>query len=94
MSFISLDDIVFVEGDSAYSIFHLVNQKKLVISKTLSFVEELLDEPYFFRVHKSYMVALNKIESVEKDMIKIKTHLIPISDTFKKLFFEQILPSF
>jgi two-component system LytT family response regulator len=63
MSFISLDNIIYVEGDSAYSIFHLVNQKKVVISKTLAYVEEILDEPYFFRVHKSYIANLKYVEN-------------------------------
>lgn len=40
----------------------MVNQK-IVISKTLSFVEELLDEPFFFRVHKSYIANLKYVEN-------------------------------
>ncbi len=63
MTFISLHDIIFVEADSAYSIFHMLNQKKIVISKTLSYVEELLDDPGFFRVHKSYIINLKYVEN-------------------------------
>ncbi|MBK9255058.1 MAG: response regulator transcription factor [Saprospiraceae bacterium] len=63
MIFISLHDIIFVEADSAYSIFHMANQKKIVISKTLSYVEELLDDPGFFRVHKSFIINLNYVEN-------------------------------
>jgi len=42
------------------------------------------------RVHKSFMVSLNKIESIERDRIRIKDVLIPISETYKKSFFELI----
>jgi two-component system LytT family response regulator len=63
MTFISLNDIIFVEADSAYSIFHMLNQKKIVISKTLSYVEELLDDPCFFRVHKSFIINLKYVEN-------------------------------
>ncbi|MFZ1514632.1 MAG: LytTR family DNA-binding domain-containing protein [Saprospiraceae bacterium] len=63
LTFISLNDIVFVEADSAYSIFHMVSQKKIVISRTLSYVEELLDDPGFFRVHKSYIINLAYVEN-------------------------------
>jgi DNA-binding LytR/AlgR family response regulator len=42
------------------------------------------------RVHKSYMVALDKIVSVERDRIKIKDVMIPISETYKKFFLELI----
>lgn len=42
------------------------------------------------RVHKSYMVALNKIESIERSRIKIANQIIPISETYKELFFQII----
>jgi len=42
------------------------------------------------RVHKSFMVSLAKIESIERDRIKIRDILIPISDTYKEVFYELI----
>ena len=42
------------------------------------------------RVHKSFMVSLDKIESVEKDCIRIDDTYIPISDSYKKMFYEHI----
>ncbi|MFT5748268.1 MAG: two-component system LytT family response regulator [Saprospiraceae bacterium] len=42
------------------------------------------------RVHKSYMIALNKIESIERNRIKIGGQLIPISETYKAFFYAQI----
>jgi DNA-binding LytR/AlgR family response regulator len=41
----------------------------------------------FVRVHKSYLVALDKIESIERDRIRIQTSLIPISDTYREKFY-------
>jgi DNA-binding LytR/AlgR family response regulator len=60
--------------------------------QTFKDFEQEISPKIICRVHKSYMVALNKIESVEKDLIKINNQLIPISDSYKKLFFGQILP--
>jgi DNA-binding LytR/AlgR family response regulator len=53
-------------------------------------LEEMLHEPQFCRVHKSYFVAINKIEYIERKHIKIGTERIPISDTYQKHFFELI----
>ena len=50
-------------------------------------LEELLPSDNFIRVHKSFMVAVNKIESIEKLRIKIGNELIPISETYKVAFF-------
>ena len=56
------------------------------------FKEFVLDIPsnLICRVHKSFMVALDKIDSVERDRIRIKDVIIPISETYKKSFFELI----
>jgi DNA-binding LytR/AlgR family response regulator len=51
-------------------------------------MEDMLPEANFCRVHKSYIVALDKIESIERNRIKIGDMIIPISDTYKKPFFD------
>ena len=52
--------------------------------------EKVIPPGVVCRVHKSYMVALHKIESIERNRIKIADQLIPISDTYKDLFFQLI----
>jgi DNA-binding LytR/AlgR family response regulator len=52
--------------------------------------EDTFPAENFCRVHKSYMVAISKIESIEKNRIKIGNTLIPISESYKKDFFERI----
>jgi two-component system, LytTR family, response regulator len=59
--FIALDEIVSLQADSNYTIIHLKDLQKLVISKTLKDFEELLDEHRFARIHKSYIVNLNYV---------------------------------
>jgi DNA-binding LytR/AlgR family response regulator len=53
-------------------------------------IEEVLPEHQFCRVHRSYFVALNKIESIERRHIKIADQHIPIGDTYQKAFFDLI----
>jgi len=62
ISFIEVDDIVSLQADSNYTIIHMNNMKKLVISKTLKDFEELLDQTQFARIHKSYIVNLRYIK--------------------------------
>ncbi len=52
--------------------------------------EATVSEQILCRVHKSYMVAPGKIDSIEKDGIRIGEVLIPVSDTYRKPFFELI----
>ena len=52
--------------------------------------EKLIPSNLVCRVHKSYMVALNKIESIERSRIKIADQLIPVSETYKEAFFHLI----
>lgn len=61
INFISIDDIVSLQADSNYTILHLANMQKIVVSKTLKDFEEILDVNRFVRIHKSYMVHLKYI---------------------------------
>jgi two-component system LytT family response regulator len=58
--------------------------------KTFKDLEQEIPQNIMCRVHKSFMVALDKIDSVERDRIRIKELIIPISETYKKNFFALI----
>ncbi len=62
ISFIEVDDVVSLQADSNYTIIHMNNMKKLVISKTLKDFEDLLGQTQFARIHKSYIVNLRYIK--------------------------------
>ena len=84
-----LNDIVYIEGMRDYRRIHTIDKKIM----TLQTFKELVDEipsSVICRVHKSYMVGIDKIESIERDRIKMMEVLIPISETYKKSFFELI----
>jgi len=49
-------------------------------------MEESLPSNNFFRVHKSYIVSVNKIDTIEKNRVYIGKHVIPISITYKESF--------
>jgi len=86
---IKLDDLLFIEGMRDYRRLHL-NKKNIMTLQTFSELEQELPARQFCRVHKSFIVALDKIESIERDRIRIKNELIPVSDTYKENFYKQI----
>lgn len=86
---IMLNEIVYIEGMRDYLRIHTVN-KKIMTLQNFSEMEKLIPSNVVCRVHKSYMVALNKIDSIERSRIKIAGELIPISETYKEVFFQQI----
>lgn len=86
---ITLLDIVYIEGMRDYRRIHTVN-KKIMTLQTFKELEQIIPSSLVCRVHKSYMVALSKIESIERNRIKISDKIIPISETYKVDFFQKI----
>ncbi len=86
---IMLHDILYIEGMRDYRRIHTTT-KKIMTLQNFSEFEKLIPPHIICRVHKSFMVALNKIESVERSRIRIAGEMIPISDTYKDVFFQLI----
>jgi DNA-binding LytR/AlgR family response regulator len=84
-----LNEIVYIEGMRDYLRIHTLT-KKVMTLQNFSELEKLIPSTIVCRVHKSYMVALNKIDSIERSRIKIADQLIPISDTYKETFLQLI----
>lgn len=61
IEFILPDDIIYVKGENNYSVLHFISGKKLVLSKTLSKIEEILSKFSFMRIHKSYLLNIKHI---------------------------------
>jgi two-component system LytT family response regulator len=64
--------------------------KRIMTLQTFKDFEQQIPPAVICRVHKSFMVSIDKIESIERDRIRIKDVFIPISETYKKTFFERI----
>ncbi len=86
---IMLNEILYIEGMRDYLRIHTTG-KKIMTLQSFTELEQLIPAHLVCRVHKSYMVALNKIESVERNRIKIADQLIPVSDTYKEAFLQLI----
>lgn len=86
---VNLDDILLVEGMKDYIAIH-TTQDKLITLQSLRSMEDSLPPQQFMRIHKSFIIALNKIDSIERNRIFIKQEVIPIGDTYRELFFKLI----
>ena len=85
MQRVDFNDILYIEGMKEYLRIHTTSEKIMTLQNFKS-LEEVLPADNFIRVHKSYMVAINKIKSVEKNRISIAEEIIPVSDTYKDSF--------
>ncbi|WP_372647494.1 LytR/AlgR family response regulator transcription factor [Draconibacterium sp.] len=79
------DKILYIEGQRDYLQIHTEDSRIMTL---LNFkkMQELLDEQKFIRVHKSFIISIDKIDYIENNTIKIKDKLIPVSSTYKIAF--------
>lgn len=76
-------DILYIEGLKDYVKIYISTQSRPIITRmTMKSIEEKFSSLPFMRIHKSYIVSLNKIESIRNLKITIGTHLIPVSEQF------------
>lgn len=78
-------DILYIEGLKDYVTIH-TRQQKVISLQRLKVLEEQLPSDKFIRIHNSYIVALDAIDSIHKGDVQIGTALLPISDSYKKTF--------
>jgi len=79
---IAIDDILFLEAMGDYVKVHTL-QKFHVVHATLKSIEEKLPSSKFLRVHRSFIVAINKIDYIQEGTISIVKTTIPVADTHK-----------
>lgn len=79
---IDLSDLLYIEAYGNYTKLFL-KEEMLVSHEKISAFEELLSKDSFLRVHKSFIVALEKIKLIEGNQIQIESHKIPIGQTYK-----------
>lgn len=87
---ILLDDILFVQALQNYVLIHTRKGKYMTLLP-LKTVEAHLNAHPFLRVHKSYLVAIAKIESIESNEIVIQNHRIPLSRNLREQVIEIVV---
>ncbi|OFY67221.1 MAG: hypothetical protein A2Y71_06775 [Bacteroidetes bacterium RBG_13_42_15] len=86
---VDLNDILYIEGLKDYVKIH--TEGKLILTKTtMKNIIEKLPSDSFFRVHKSYIISVDKIDMIENSRIVIGNQRIPIGESFRTSFFEMV----
>lgn len=86
---INFDEILFVEGMKDYLRIWTTREKVMTL---LSFkkLQDALPQKGFIRIHKSYLISIDKIEKIERNHVKIGGQSLPIGDSYRREFFEEI----
>ena len=79
---LNLDDLLYIEAYGNYTKLFLTDEM-IVSHEKISHFEEILDGSFFLRVHKSFIVAIDKIKFIEGNRILINEYKIPIGQTYK-----------
>lgn len=88
---VKLNEILYLEGLKDYVKVYLAGEQyPLVATLTMAGAESSLPKERFIRIHKSYIVNKEKIESIERGRVCINGTYLPISDTFKENLIESI----
>lgn len=89
--YVKINDIIYCQADGSYTVFHLVNSKKIMVSKLLKEYEDLFSDFSFLRTHHSYLINTSKISKFDKteggQLIMEENHSVPVSARKK----EQVL---
>ncbi|MEO9893701.1 LytTR family DNA-binding domain-containing protein [Aurantibacter sp.] len=91
--FLDSEEILYAESDGNYSTIYLTDGQKLVLTKKLKEVNDLLPKDSFFRIHNSYIINLQKIKEFLKTdgyVVLTSNHKIPVSRQKKSDFLDMI----
>jgi len=96
LQMIPVDSIISCESDSNYTILQLKNSKKLIVSRTLKEIEELLEEHSFVRVHRCYLANMNEVEKYVKGeggyLVMSDGTTIDVARNKKEVLLKKLLP--
>lgn len=87
---IDLDAVTHVKGLKDYSIV-FTEEEQVIVKGSLKSAEHLLGDKKLVRVHKSYLVALDRIKTIEGNRIILDQHSIPIGRSYKSELFQQLV---
>ena len=88
--------MLYVSGMKDYVMFYLEGERRpLITHLTMKAVEDMLPASHFMRVHRSYIVALAKIRSVDRnDCIYIGDEIIRVTDAYREAFTQYLQSKF
>jgi DNA-binding LytR/AlgR family response regulator len=89
MEKILLDDIRYIKSMNNYLIIK-TEEKSFFTLSSFKQIQSLLNPKKFFRIHKSYLISIDKTDIIQKNSVRIGNSTIPIGESFKKDFFDNL----
>ncbi|MGN7810613.1 LytR/AlgR family response regulator transcription factor [Flavobacterium sp. KACC 22758] len=86
----NFSDILFIEGLKDYVKIYTTDNKFTLTLISLIKLENLLSNKGFSRIHRSYIINIKHVKSIQKNKVLISDKRIPISESYKNAFFEKI----
>lgn len=86
---VDLNDLLYIEGLKDYVKIY-AGDKPILTLQSLKALEEKLAPHQFIRVHRSYIVAINKIEAIQKNRIYMGNKVIPVGDSYVEAFSKMV----
>lgn len=93
MKKVFLNEILYIESWKDYVKLFLLNSKTLLVKQSISSMEMLLSDHKFLRVHRSFMVSLNKISGYNGISVQLETTEIPIGRLYKQTVMDRLQES-
>jgi len=84
-----INAIYYIESIKNYVVIH-TGEEQVITYNTLKYFEEHLPEDRFVKIHKSYVVALGKIEKTDTNEVWVLNKSLPLGDTYKSDFFKRV----
>lgn len=82
---INYDNIIYIEGQKAYVTFHIRETKNVTALISMRELENKLPNKEFVRIHKSYIVSVKNIRSIEGNMLEVSDLKLPIGKSYKNI---------
>ena len=83
-----LDEILYVKSDGDYTVIHLSDGQAPMVLMTLKTLEKQLPYGQFCRIHRSYLVNVEKVDGMKGGKVLVAGEVLPLSDSCKAAFFE------
>lgn len=87
---IYLDEILHIESQRDYLKFKMVDAQEITTRQTIGYYEQFLPGQLFIRIHRSYIVAVDKIKTAEVNRLFIGNQYLPIGRNYKQHVFEYL----
>jgi DNA-binding LytR/AlgR family response regulator len=86
---VKFSDILYIEGLGDYIQVHL-HDSKIVTNLSMKKICDLLPEKQFYRIHKSFIISIDKIDLIEGNSVKINNKRLPVGNSYRQEFLKFI----